>query len=154
MVCIDSTMSFDMALRERLSYPFFLVSSPHFVFSTTLWRECFDSPEWWRTGVWDNDMQQLSCHAMTIIIVLQALSIWQHEDCVSLLVVTSSSRHKFPKPTKLYCARIYSKSPWTVTELCNTFHSLYISPPARQFAAPPRRSTKAQVSQFGVKLTS
>ena len=30
MVCVDSIMSFDMALRERLSCLFFAVSSPHF----------------------------------------------------------------------------------------------------------------------------
>ena len=39
------TMSFDMALRERLYYPFFSVSSPHFVLRTTPVKRVLQIPQ-------------------------------------------------------------------------------------------------------------
>jgi hypothetical protein len=67
MVCIDSTMSFGMALREQLSRLFCSVSSPH-----SCLAHCPGEGECYRFVVWKNiclrERQPINgCHTMTKI---------------------------------------------------------------------------------------
>ena len=75
MVCVDSTMSFDVGLREQLSCLFFSVCSANVCLAHhPCDRECYRFVVGEKM-CWGEAQSITSCHTMTNIFVLQALSI-------------------------------------------------------------------------------